>query len=201
MFLGWLVQPNVITGYTVCYPQKMVGHGKFSLSSVAVFTANWKLLATVLGYEKNEGKGNRFGKRALLNCVQYKTRHISSTGPLKTKVNHQCNWQICLWDAEFYERFQALTGHKCKASRSNSRVHVWFESEFSETCCVCSPEVTSNNQRKVHLITGFCVIKNYNSDTYSNPPSLSSHNALHHKGRQECTEGPIFITLSDDDYV
>lgn len=65
----------------------MVGHGKFSLSSAAVFTANWKLLATVLGYEKNEGKGDRFGKRALLNCVQYKTRDISSPGPLRTKVN------------------------------------------------------------------------------------------------------------------
>lgn len=118
MFLGWLVQPNVITGYTVCYPQKMVGHGKFSLSSVDVFTANWKLLATVLGYDKNEGKGNRFGKRALLNCVQYKTRHISSQGPLRTKVNHQCNWQVCQWNAESYERFQALTGHKCSKSLS-----------------------------------------------------------------------------------
>ena len=83
---------NVITGsYTVCYPQKIVGHRKFSLSSVAVFTANWKLLATVLGYEKNEGKGNRFGKRAPLNCVQYKTWHISSPSPLRMTVNHQCN--------------------------------------------------------------------------------------------------------------
>jgi len=64
-------------------PPENVWPRKFSLSSVAVFTANWKLLATVLGYEKNEGKGNRFGKRALLNCVQYKTRHISSPGPLR----------------------------------------------------------------------------------------------------------------------
>jgi hypothetical protein len=95
MFLGWLVQTNVITGsYMVCYRQKMVGHGKFSLSSVAVFTANWKLFATVLGYEKNEVKGDRFGKRALLNCVQYKTWHISSR-PSRMTVNHQCNWQEC----------------------------------------------------------------------------------------------------------
>lgn len=67
MFFGWPVQPTVITGsYMVCYRKKMVGHAKFSLRSVDVFTANWKLLATVLGYEKNEGKGNRFGKRAPL---------------------------------------------------------------------------------------------------------------------------------------
>ena len=41
MFFGWPVQPTVITGsYMVCYRKKMVGHAKFSLRSVDVFTAN-----------------------------------------------------------------------------------------------------------------------------------------------------------------